>query len=126
MSGTDSIGATLRTMRRAAKLTQAALAVRLRCTPQRITGIERGKRQPTLSLLREWADACGRALALDFPPSGAKATAPAGWESADPELRRLAELLLRTGPQPADSIHAIEHHILAWQRMTTRAVGRDR
>lgn len=124
MSERPPIAKILRDIRKAAGLTQAALAAEVGGTQRRITNIERGTRRPSLELVEAWAAACGRRFVFDFPADGETDTElMARVAAAPPELRRIvAELLGAERPSEA-ALRALEGHIAAWQ---THTVARAR
>lgn len=65
-----SAGYLLREARERAGLTQRALADRLRCSQQAIAQAERWSSNPTVTLLRSWAAACGQQVDLRFVDGG--------------------------------------------------------
>jgi DNA-binding XRE family transcriptional regulator len=59
-------GYLLRLAREDAGLTQAKLALRLGITQQAVARAERWQSNPTCTLLRSWAEACGRVLVIEL------------------------------------------------------------
>ena len=59
-------GYLLREAREAAGLTQAELAERLDCSQQAVARAERWRSNPTVSLMRRWAEATGKRLEIWF------------------------------------------------------------
>lgn len=55
----EPVGYLLRVAREGAGLTQAELAHRLGCSQQAVAQAERWEGNPTVELMRRWADACG-------------------------------------------------------------------
>ena len=53
-------------MREEAGLTQVELGERLGCSQQAIAQAERWNSNPTVALLRRWAEACDAVLVLSF------------------------------------------------------------
>lgn len=62
-------GYLLRLAREDAGLTQAALAERLGVSQQAVAQAERWSANPTVELLRRWAEACGLTLRIALEPS---------------------------------------------------------
>lgn len=60
----DVSGYLLRSAREEAGLTQTELAHRLGVTQQAVAGAERWSSNPTVGLMRRWAEACGRRLEI--------------------------------------------------------------
>ncbi|MEW6338817.1 MAG: helix-turn-helix transcriptional regulator [Acidobacteriota bacterium] len=61
-------GYLLRSLREDARLTQSELAGRLGVSQQAVAQTERWSANPTVALMRRWAEACGAALELRFRP----------------------------------------------------------
>jgi DNA-binding XRE family transcriptional regulator len=75
----EPAGYLLRTVREEAGLSQAALGARLGITQQAVARVERWDANPTVELMRRWAAACGRTVAIrfeaeDLPPSSTART----------------------------------------------------
>jgi DNA-binding XRE family transcriptional regulator len=64
-------GYLLRSLREDAGLTQSVLAERLGVSQQAVAQSERWGANPTVALMRRWAEACGAALELRFERSDA-------------------------------------------------------
>jgi len=62
----EPAGYLLRTVREEAGLSQAALGARLGITQQAVARAERWDANPTVELMRRWAVACGRTVAIRF------------------------------------------------------------
>ncbi len=62
----EPAGYLLRTVREEADLSQAALGARLGITQQAVARTERWDTNPTVDLIRRWAAACGRTVAIRF------------------------------------------------------------
>jgi len=65
-------GYLLRDERERAGLTQAALGERLGVTQQAVARAERWEANPTVALLRRWAEACGCELVIALEPTGSR------------------------------------------------------
>ncbi|MBI4918055.1 MAG: helix-turn-helix transcriptional regulator [Acidobacteria bacterium] len=59
-------GFLLRSLREGAALTQSAVAERLGVSQQAVAQSERWSANPTVALMRRWAEACGATLELRF------------------------------------------------------------
>jgi|PlaIllAssembly_1097288.scaffolds.fasta_scaffold1185180_2 DNA-binding XRE family transcriptional regulator len=62
----DVPGYLLRSLREGASLTQPAMAERLGVSQQAVAQAERWGANPTVALMRRWAEACGATLELRF------------------------------------------------------------
>lgn len=65
-------GYQLRAAREAAGLTQAQLADRLECSQQAVSQAERWEANPTVELVRRWAEATESEVKLTLKPGNAK------------------------------------------------------
>lgn len=88
-------GALLRRMRKelGPRMSQVKFAPLVGVTPQQVSAIEKGVRNPSPTVMRLWAEACGRRLA--FPKAGLERLIH---EDLEPQDQRLAGKLLELLP----------------------------
>jgi transcriptional regulator with XRE-family HTH domain len=86
----EELRITLRRMREDAHLSQNGLAKKIGVTSGAISRIESGERDPSMDMVRKWADACGRAARITFVMPGQEEApqAPASPPLNDPPLVR--------------------------------------
>ena len=131
MSELTSIQSRLRAIRKAAGLTQAALAARLECTPKRVANIELGTRRPSLALIEQWASACGHTfgvlLSAERQAPADLAAAMEALAVARPEIRSAVLKILIAGVDAnPDALEALDSHLNLWVSSFGRRPGRSR
>ncbi len=73
----EPVGYLLRLARERSGQTQQELALKLGCSQQAIAQAERWQANPTVDLMRRWADACRARLRVDLPRTAIRARNPA-------------------------------------------------